>query len=197
MNRDKKDVVRTLATIFFRDYGIKNVSMDDIAANCGISKRTLYGLFKNKKEIVSTIVQSEMERMTLDLSEINKTASNEVMEIKSVLNYVSKVYNSISPTLLNDLKKGDRAIHSDLVGFKDRTIKEFFVRNITDGKQEGFYKDTIDADEVAKSYLRILNTFFAGKLHVSDGHQGQTLEFINNLFVRRLVTEKADRFLTV
>ena len=79
MNRDKKDVVRTLATIFFRDYGIKNVSMDDIAANCGISKRTLYGLFKNKKEIVSTIVQSEMERMTLDLSEINKTASNEVM----------------------------------------------------------------------------------------------------------------------
>ncbi|MEA5126561.1 MAG: TetR/AcrR family transcriptional regulator [Proteiniphilum sp.] len=32
----------------FRKYGIKNVSMDEIASSMGISKRTLYENFKNK-----------------------------------------------------------------------------------------------------------------------------------------------------
>ena len=64
------DVARQL----FAKKGLDNTTMNDIAAESGKGRRTLYTYFKNKEEIYFAVIEGEMERLLERMNEVAKTS---------------------------------------------------------------------------------------------------------------------------
>ena len=60
MNEQKDKILAASWEMFFQ-YGFKSVTMDDIASKLGISKKTLYQFFSNKKELITQSFEWEMK----------------------------------------------------------------------------------------------------------------------------------------
>ena len=67
-----KEQVMTTALDMFSQYGIKSVSMDDIARNTGISKRTIYEFFEDKETLLQEAIKYHNNTMRKILSELEK-----------------------------------------------------------------------------------------------------------------------------
>ena len=63
---DTRDRIREQAKNLFMKYGIRSVSMDDIAVGLGISKKTIYQWYKDKDELVDAIIGDDIEDIKKD-----------------------------------------------------------------------------------------------------------------------------------
>mgnify|MGYP002520011769 CR=1 FL=1 len=75
-----KEKVAQVAAVAFMQKGIKNVKMDDVAAELGISKRTLYELFSDKEELLLDVVKLHRKEMKNYMISVAEKAEN-VLEI--------------------------------------------------------------------------------------------------------------------
>jgi AcrR family transcriptional regulator len=57
---EQRDRIQEKANEMFMRYGIRSVSMDDIAGQLGMSKKTLYQYFSDKDELVDAVMQAEL-----------------------------------------------------------------------------------------------------------------------------------------
>ena len=61
VNMDTKQRIQEKANDLFRRYGIKSITMDEIATQLGVSKKTLYQYFSDKDELVEAIVKNTIK----------------------------------------------------------------------------------------------------------------------------------------
>src|SRR4051812_4431565 len=76
-----KDRIRQKAKELFMRYGIRSVSMDDIATQLGISKKTIYQYFTDKDELVDGVVDEDVQNMQMECIETGSEAKDAVDEI--------------------------------------------------------------------------------------------------------------------
>ena len=86
-------IVEKAQELFFR-YGLKSVTMDDIASNLGASKKTIYQYFKDKDHLVDAVVQREIEQDMHECTLITCSCNNAVQEVLNdgVYGFVQKPY---------------------------------------------------------------------------------------------------------
>ncbi len=70
--RESKEKLIRGAEELFMKYGLRSVSMDDIARHLGISKKTIYQHFADKDEVVATVAQSHMRRQQQQFEDIRE-----------------------------------------------------------------------------------------------------------------------------
>lgn len=61
-----KNLICEIALKTFREKGIANTSMNDIADNCGITRRTIYNYFENKTQLLQSLISDLFEKITID-----------------------------------------------------------------------------------------------------------------------------------
>jgi AcrR family transcriptional regulator len=151
MENKQENIIGRVQEIFFR-YGIKSVSMDDIAKELGISKKTLYQFFEDKNDLVKKVIDAKtdesfncMERIARDLNAIE-----ELLEVMRILNEQIGNYN---PAVDYDLRKYYPDLYQNL--FKSRRAKmlSMLVQNLEKGKTEGLYRLELNSLLIAKRYI--------------------------------------------
>jgi len=137
----------------FLKYGVKSVSMDDIAKKLGVSKKTIYGMIENKKDLVYKVVVNFSKKEEQDILEITKNSTNAVEEMVNIGNYIFSFFRDMNPGLIYDLEKYHPAawnyIEKDHLVFVQKIITE----NITKGQEAGLYRKNIHADIIARLYI--------------------------------------------
>lgn len=137
----------------FLKYGVKSVSMDDIAKKLGISKKTIYSVIENKKDLVYKVVVNFSQKEEQDILEITKCSSNAVEEMVSIGNYIFSFFRDMNPGLVFDLKKYHPTawdyIEKDHLVFVQKTITD----NVIKGQKAGLYRKDLHADIIAKLYI--------------------------------------------
>lgn len=181
----------------FMKYGIKSVSMDDLARSLGISKKTIYASFKNKKELVSKVVTSFCEAEEEDIQEIIASHSNAVQQMLKIGEYIFGFLRDMKPSLVYDLKKYHpevwKYINFDHYGNIEKTIKQ----NILVGQKSGLYRKTIDENIISKLYIGQSRVIFDDDLFPIDDFEKPTLFkefFFYHLY--GICTEKGRNYLT-
>ena len=101
-NREK--ILFAAYELFFR-YGIKSVTMDDIAKHLSISKKTIYLSFQDKDEVVHTLMEQVLLKDQADFITIAKNTSNVVEEVFVMMKKMNGILNTINPNIFYDLKK--------------------------------------------------------------------------------------------
>lgn len=100
-NMDLKDIILNQSSIDFSKWGIRGVSMDKIAEEVGISKRTLYETFKSKDELVLLFIHDTytkfLDKVEKELEIMGQQNCNEIEKLCFIAFATSKHKHAISP----------------------------------------------------------------------------------------------------
>ena len=163
-----KEIVLKKALELFIKNGFKAVTMDDIAKELGISKKTIYQHFSGKDELVKATVDYVFVSATDKMKSIAgncETPIHEHFEMKSCLGdlfgqniQASTIYqfNKYYPKLAERIQQKKHENH-------DFTI----LRNLRDGVKQGYYRKDIDIDFVGKIFFASTTAFFNDEMFIN------------------------------
>lgn len=137
----------------FLKYGVKSVSMDDIARMLGISKKTIYTEVSNKSELVEEAIRCFIEEEKEAISAIVDNSENALDEITGIAAFVMQALRKMKPTLSFDLKKYHPAAWAIIEHDHYMQIEMTIKNNIRRGIDEGYYRD--DLDELLQSKIYV------------------------------------------
>jgi len=134
----------------FMKYGIKSVTMDDIASTMGISKKTLYLHVRNKEDLLFQVLEYRHSAEVLNTDCILVDSKDAIDALLKIAKQASERLNEISPTTIYDLKKYHPAVWAALDKKESHHVLELMHENLERGKREGLYRADIDNDFIAR-----------------------------------------------
>jgi AcrR family transcriptional regulator len=172
----KQDIIKASFELFMR-YGIKSVTMDDIARELGISKKTLYQYVSNKAELIEQIFQAHVSEEKCMTEEIRSTSSDALEEMLRIGRYVVEKLRSMSPTTVYDLRKYYGTIWKRMESQMKQHVYGVISDNIERGIRQGIYRSELNPEIIARLYVgkSVLvadeDVFESGKYDLATLHQ--------------------------
>jgi AcrR family transcriptional regulator len=152
---DYRQIIIEEASLMFRTYGIRAVTMDMLAANLGISKRTMYEVFRDKDDILYGVLKWMTLKKRDLMSKIFDESKNVIEAIFKMLDIMGDHYQKMSPAFLMDMKR----FHGEFV--KDLTEQNelpYYTDNseiLKRGIKEGIFRENIDIEITNKCMLEM------------------------------------------
>lgn len=153
----KQQIISKAADLFMR-YGIKSVTMDDIARHLGISKKTLYEHVSNKSDLIKEIFEQKIQEEKEMMACFRKTSKDAIEEILNITKFVLKMLRQLSPTAVYDLQKYYRSTWKMMESLHQNHYYELIRDNLERGIEQGVYRNDVNPDIIAKIYVGS-NTF--------------------------------------
>ncbi|CAA6799628.1 MAG: Transcriptional regulator [uncultured Aureispira sp.] len=140
----------------FKKYGIRSVTMTDIASKLGMSKKTLYVHIENKQDLVSKIMQRYISRNKEMCLCIQKEAKNALDELLKFSLYTQQQVDDINLSILYDLKKYYRLVWQLLDDFNRKEVLMMVETNLKKGVEEGLYRQDLDVSLVSRLHISLM-----------------------------------------
>ena len=157
---DIKERIREGARSLYMRYGVRSVSMDDIASALGISKKTIYQSYSDKEELVESVIRDfigESESAALGFS---LTAKDAVEEIFLSMRMVEQQFRNLNPIVMYDLRKFHLRSCGLIDEHKDKFVLKLIKDNIERGKREGLYRPEADTEVLSRFRLESMMVLF-------------------------------------
>ena len=148
-----KEKIMSGAKELFSRYGIKNITMDEIAKQLGVSKKTIYQEFPDKDSLVHSLMQADMEIHHKRFEEIYNTSENVVDEVFTIMKKMTEMFSNCNPVMYYDLERYYPKTWKLLSDFKLKFILQNVERTIEKGKKDGLVRQ--DANTKILAHLRI------------------------------------------
>jgi len=148
-----KQRIQLKARELFMRYGFRSVTMDEIAGQMGISKKTLYQFFEDKDALVEAVMQAEMAYMQRKCIKQNHESENAIDELFKDMDSMEAVVDSLNPQIIFDLEKFYPKTFDKFKRHKNTFMFDVIRKNLQRGIQEGVYREDIDIDIIAKFRL--------------------------------------------
>ncbi|HKI89226.1 MAG TPA: TetR/AcrR family transcriptional regulator [Draconibacterium sp.] len=145
---DKKLHILQNAGKLYLKFGIRSVTMDDVAREFGISKKTLYTYFDGKENMVGQVIDFYLNKPDFNLSK--KCPGNAIDHFFEIRKHVIRTLKYFNNNLEYDLKKLYPELYKKVHTFKRERIYSNTVKNFVDGVKEGLYRSELDPVMVAK-----------------------------------------------
>lgn len=137
----------------FMQYGIRSVSMDDIANNLGMSKKTLYQYYADKDELVDAVVEARIKEMQTDCLGCREKAKDAIHEIFIMMDRIIEDFNNMNPMLLYDMEKFHFKAYQRFREHKDKFLARIIRENIEWGIKDELYRAEVNVDVMCKFRL--------------------------------------------
>jgi TetR/AcrR family transcriptional regulator, cholesterol catabolism regulator len=134
-------------------YGIKSITMDEIATSMGISKKTIYQFFTDKHDLVSAVIELEIGKNEAECAQFRDDAENAVHEVFLAMEDLDELLRYTNPLMLYDLEKYHPKAYRRIKEFKYHFLHTAIMENLRRGIEEGLYRGDINRDIVAKSRI--------------------------------------------
>lgn len=163
MEEKAKELLEKSGHVFMR-FGIKSVTMDDIAGKLGISKKTLYQHFANKDELVQKCIGTMCARDQSVIDGICKMDLNAIDQMFEISKFLVTMMQEMHPSIHFDLQKYHPEAWNELQQIKHKDIYRCTTENIAQGIKEGLYRDDLNIPVISKIYLSRFDVIFDGEL---------------------------------
>jgi AcrR family transcriptional regulator len=197
---DIKDRILNNAIELLRTKGIKNITTEMIAAESGISKKTLYEVFKSKEELVTEII--DYSKLILDSQWINifsklkdTTETIDFLELFHELMEAAKhIFYILSTPFLTDLKKHYPLIWNNLREYRRAKIKNYFNILFKIGQESGYLRKDVSPELVYFiHYFTIDNILTPEIISEIPMSEKDVMDGILNILMTGLLTEKGSQ----
>jgi AcrR family transcriptional regulator len=150
INMEVKERILTKAADLFSRYGIRSITMDEIASQLGISKKTIYQFFTDKDDMVSAVIDQEIARNEMDCNLFRQEAADAVQQVFLALESLDEMLKYTNPLMLYDLEKHHPRAFQKLREYKYRFLYQILMDNIQWGMDTDVYRSDLQKDIVAK-----------------------------------------------
>jgi AcrR family transcriptional regulator len=148
-----KERIQQKARELFMRYGFRSVTMDEIAGQTGISKKTLYQFFEDKDALVEAVMHSELEYMQKQCTRQIKEAENAIEETFLDMDAMEVVMDAMNPQIVFDLEKFYPRTFEKFKKHKHNFLLETIKTNLERGIREEVYRNDFDIDIIARFRL--------------------------------------------
>jgi len=191
-----KDTILQKAGDTFLKLGFKSVTMDDIANELGISKKTIYKYFKNKADLVdeATIYMHEvMNKKALKVYNMGYNAIEENFEVNKVF---TGFMQNLDDSPIYQLQKYYPETYNKIMSHEFCVFKDCLLSNIEKGINEEVYRKNIIIDQVTKFYFSLIMSIHDSKLYTYNKNSINKLELnVLEYHTRAIATEKGLKIL--
>lgn len=156
-----KDQILEKATDMFLTHGFKSVTMDDIASEMGISKKTIYQHFSNKDTLVKATTSNLFEKISCGIDDIILADKNPIEELFAIKDFVMKNLKDESASPIYQLQKYYPKVHKSLMIKQFNKMGSCVIDNLEKGIQLGLFRKELNKELTARFY-------FAGMTSIKD-----------------------------
>jgi AcrR family transcriptional regulator len=157
---EQADLIREKAFELFRRFGIRSITMDDVAGHCGISKKTLYQHYTDKDSLVYSVLEQMVKRSEAQCNVIAKESENAVHEIFLSLDMLRSMFGGVNPIMIYDLHKYHQAAYKRLEIHKHSFLYNVTRKNLERGIQEGLFRSDINVEIITLLHLYTISMTF-------------------------------------
>lgn len=126
-------------------YGIRNVSLDDISSDLGISKKTIYAHFENKADLVNKVVTLHLQKEEEICERVFAPEANAIEELMEIGNYIRGQLDRLNPVALLELQKFFPEAWDKMEKHRSEFVFQKLLTNIEKGKKQGYYRQDVPA----------------------------------------------------
>jgi AcrR family transcriptional regulator len=192
-----KDRIKQKADELYRRYGVKSVTMDEIAGQLGVSKKTIYQCFSDKNELVDEVIADILEYNRNFCMSSRVKAQNAIHEVFLAMESLESMFSNMNSVILFDIERNHPATFKKFTKFKYDFLFDIVKKNIERGKEEELYRKELNTEIIAKVRLECVILPFSEKLFPQNQfplaflHQ-QLIEF----FLFGMATPKGYKLIT-
>lgn len=155
----KERIIAKAREQFFR-YGVKSVTMDDIARELGISKKTIYQHFEDKDAIVHQLMMAEMANDKCEWDELDGSSNNVIEKIVKSMDIIRQAFSEINPAAFFDIKKYHPKTWELFQEHKQNFIMESIRKELLQGIEQGFFRADIKVEILVRMRLEQIEIGF-------------------------------------
>jgi AcrR family transcriptional regulator len=161
----------------FRRYGIRSVTMDVLCTELGISKKTLYATFRDKDELVHSVVDQDLEENQRILLQIAGREQDALSEFMEIYRWTLHLREEFSPAFYFDLKRYYSKAFLHWSFSRRNALLDAIRANLTKGISQGVYRSDIDAEVIGQLHVARIEMLESGDLISSRlSHSGVFLD---------------------
>lgn len=174
-----EELIISKARELFFSYGLKSVSMDDLARKAGTSKKTIYKLVADKSELVDKVVADFVRCHSQALEQSSTEARNAVDEVILRGRLPFMTLASVSRNFFYELEKLFPSAWAKLVAHREQVILPAIIENLERGVAEGYFREGLDRKTVAR--IRLQQVMTALNPQEFTGQPVSTQKLMNDL----------------
>jgi AcrR family transcriptional regulator len=186
-----KQKILEIAIDKFLNLGFKSVTMDDIAEEMGISKKTIYASYNTKTDLVDACVMAVFNKINDGIDHICSIGKNVIEELFEIKNFLSEHLKGEKTSPQYQLKKYYPKLFAKLQKMQFDVMYDCVRENLERGIKDSMFRDDIDTDFIARIYfvgiisIKDIELFPMGKNNMKD-----LLTIYLTYHIRGIATEK-------
>lgn len=150
---ETKERILVKAHELFNRYGIRSVSMDDIAAQLGMSKKTLYQYYIDKNELVDAVFGGVMDHNKQQCGFCQSNGENAIHEVFLSFDMLQEMLSNMNPSVLFDMQKYHPSAFRKFEDYRNNFLHHLIRNNLQKGVAEGLYREDIDIEIMTRYRL--------------------------------------------
>jgi len=139
--------------LFFK-YGVKSITMDDIANNLGMSKKTIYASFPDKKALLTRMITDYLSFHKEDTHCQCAIAENAIERMLLAASAGVIFMEKINPVFLYDMKKYFGDVWAIFEEYRNKEIRIEIKSCLSQGQEEGLIRSDLDLDIAVSMHMQ-------------------------------------------
>ncbi|MDV7186189.1 TetR/AcrR family transcriptional regulator [Lutibacter sp. TH_r2] len=186
----KEIILKKTADIFLK-FGFKSVTMDDIANDLGMSKKTLYKYFKNKEDLVDQAIVNFHENCLKKINGVCAIGYNAIEENFEIKKIFKDLLQSSDESPMFQLKKYYPNTFNKVMNKEFEEFQNCIITNIKKGINEGLYIKSINKSVVSRFYFSLVHSVHDDQLFTYKKNSINQLEIdVLEYHTRAIATTK-------
>jgi AcrR family transcriptional regulator len=153
MKRVMKEVILNKATEMFLTLGFKSVTMDDIASELAISKKTIYQHYANKNDLVEDSAMALFEKISNGIDRICERGLNSIEEVFTIRDFLMQHLKDENAAPFYQLQKFYPVTFANLRAKQFAVMHGCVMVNLEKGIKDGIFRADLNVDFVSRIYF--------------------------------------------
>ncbi len=190
-----KEIIHQVSLLFL-EFGIKSMTMDDVAKSLGISKKTLYKYVNDKNDLVFKVVNELIQLKQQQITDICNIKPHPIDELIAIIEFSGQEVSMIHPSVQYDLKKYYSESWKLFEIHKQDFIYNCMLDNLRKGIELSVYRKNMNPSIIARIYASKADLVFNSSLFPPDQYDFKTV--LNEMMrhhIRGIATEKGIKYL--
>ena len=160
VDNEKLIEVVVSALDLFMKFGIKSLTMDDVARKLGMSKKTLYQFVTDKKDLVNKGMMLCLEEEQFVLTQVSNDSENAIDELMGFTRFVNSRLSDLHPSVMYDIQKYHPDSWAMMQDHNQIFKRNSILENTKRGIKEGLYRKNLNPEIITSLYMLMMDGFF-------------------------------------
>lgn len=184
-----KDKILSESEKLLWKYGVRTITMDDIARRLGISKKTIYQHFTDKEDIVYQVVNHHLNNEMCEVDNLMEAAENPVEEMLLVSDMMRRRADAVNPSLFVDVQRYYPKAWAAFLEHKENHIIKDITASLQRGVEQGLYRTDIDLEVMARLRVELIQLGFDDRIFPQNKDVMALQDQLLHHFVRGILTD--------